>query len=80
MSLIIAILVEIRENCKVIVICIFQMAMAKDLTILNISLNGSFEIPVWRVLFRFVLYFLIGLYVLLVSNYLSSLYVLDIRL
>jgi hypothetical protein len=52
--------------------------MAKDIE--HLSISWSLEIPLLRILSRSACHFRIGLFGLLMSNFLSSLYILDISL
>ena len=77
MFLILAILTNVRLNLRVLLIYISLMIKNVEhflkclLAILDSSVENS--------LFRFVLQFYIGLFVLLMTNFLSSLLILEIR-
>ena len=76
--LILAILTGVRWNLRVVLICI--SLMTKDVEHFLKCLSAILDSSVESSLFRSVLhFFFIGLCVLLVSNFLSSLYILEIR-
>jgi hypothetical protein len=67
----------VRWNLRVILICISLMAKDVDHFF---SVSQLFEIPLLRNLFRsvFLLFFLIGLFDLLISSFLRSLCILEV--
>ena len=75
--LIFAILLGVRWNLRVVLICI--SLMTNDVEHFLKCLSALWDSSVESSLFRSVLHFFIGLCVLLVSNFLSSLYILENR-
>ena len=75
--LILAILTGIIWNLRVVLVCI--SLMTRDVVHFFKCLSAILDYSVESSLFRSVLHFFIGLCNLLVSNFLSSLYILEIR-
>jgi hypothetical protein len=63
-------------NLRVILVCVSLMTKDDEHFF---TVSQPFKIPLLRSLFSSVCHFLIGLFGLLVSNFLSSLYILDIN-
>ena len=74
--LILAILTGVRWNLRVVLICI--SLMTKDVEHFLKCLSAILDSSVESSLFRPALHFFIGLFVLLMTNFLSSLYILEI--
>ena len=77
MFLILAFLTGVRWNLRVVLICI--SLIAKDVEHFLKYLSAVLDSSVENILFKSVLHFVIRLCVLLMTNFLSSLYILEIR-
>ena len=75
--LILAILTGVRQNLRVVLICI--SLICKDVEHFHKCLSAILDSSIDCSLFRSVLHFFLGLCVLLMTSFLSFLYILEIR-